>query len=73
MLAISLDTSKTDWKNEITRTKYSWNNCNENKGWDSKVALDYYLFATPTMILLDQNKKIIKQPTTLVELKLLLK
>lgn len=36
--------------------------------FDSEIANDYNLFATPSMFLIDENHKIIAKPTTIGEL-----
>ena len=69
IIAISLDSKKEDWKNFLNNKNYNWINCSELKGWDSKVAIDYNIYATPTMILLDKDKNIIAKPRTVTELK----
>ncbi len=68
VLAISLDTSKADWLKFVKENKLSWTNLCDLKGWRNKAALDYYIYATPTMILLDKNKKIIGRPSTVDDL-----
>lgn len=62
VVAISLDTSITNYGEYLSNKNFTWTNCIEQKGWDSKVAKDYYLFATPTIILLDKKKKIVAKP-----------
>ncbi len=69
ILAISLDEDESVWKKTIIEGEYNWLNYSEQKGWDSKVAQDYYLYATPTMLLLDKKKKIIAKPLTVEQLK----
>jgi hypothetical protein len=69
VIAISIDISKTDWLNFIKANKLDWLNVSDLKGWDSKAALDYYIYATPTMFLIDKNRKIIAKPTTIDEIK----
>ncbi len=69
IIAISLDTNKEDWINFLNNKNYTWINCSELKGWESKVAIDYNIYATPTMILLNQNNEIIAKPRTVNELK----
>lgn len=32
--------------------------------WNSKPVLDYYVFGTPTMFILDQNNKIVLRPNS---------
>ena len=38
-------------------------------GQDGTVASDYYIYATPTMFLLDKEKRILGKPTSFEELK----
>lgn len=69
IVAVSLDKEKSEWDKALTEKNYSWINCCDFKGWDSKVAVDYNVYATPTMFLLDKDKKIVSKPITLIELK----
>jgi len=73
VMAISLDTNIVSWVDFIKRGGYNWINCAEFAGWDGKAAQDYYIYATPTMLLLDKDKKIIGKPKTIKELNKLLK
>ncbi|MBL7111130.1 MAG: redoxin domain-containing protein [Bacteroidales bacterium] len=67
VLAISIDTSTSEWRNKLAEYELPWINCNENGGWSGKVAIDYNLYATPTMFILDRNLKILAKPVTLYE------
>lgn len=62
IIYISLDTD------EKTFTKFSkefpWLSYCDLQGWESKVAKDYYVFSTPTMFLLDKNRKILIRPVS---------
>jgi len=69
VLAVSIDTSRTDWLNFVQNKKLDWLNVSDLEGWDGTAAIDYYLYATPTMFLIDKNRKIIAKPTTVEELK----
>lgn len=70
VLAISLDTSKTDWLNFIQNNKLgNLLNVSDLKGWNGKSANDYFIYATPTMFLINSEKKIISKPLTFDELK----
>ena len=69
IMAISLDTDKEEWMAALQEGEYTWINASELKGWDSQVAIDYNIYATPTMFLLDRDKKILAKPITLKELK----
>ena len=73
VVAISLDTKKADWITFIINNPSNFINLCDLNGWDSKIATDYFLNATPTMFLLDANKKIIGKPTTFEELQALIK
>ncbi|MCD4729534.1 MAG: TlpA family protein disulfide reductase, partial [Bacteroidales bacterium] len=73
ILAISLDTEKEEWVNAVELLDFTWTNCSELKGWDSKVAIDYNVYATPTMFLLDKKKNILAKPITFNELNAALK
>jgi thiol-disulfide isomerase/thioredoxin len=72
ILAISLDSKQEDWIKFIDDNKLEFTNLNNPNGWDGTTASDYFIYATPTMFLLDSEKKIIGKPTNLVELKDLL-
>lgn len=69
VLSISLDTSKTDWINFVRTNKLgNLINLSDLNGWKSKAAKDYFIYATPTMFLLNYERKIIYKPITFDEL-----
>lgn len=69
VLAVSIDTSKADWMSFIKTNKLDWMNASDLKCWDGKTAKDYFIYATPTMLLLDKEKKFIKIVIDLKDLK----
>lgn len=69
VVAISLDEDREAWVNYIKDTGFDWVNISDLQGWDSQAAQDYFIYATPTMFLLDTQGKIIGKPLTLNELK----
>lgn len=69
VITISLDTDKEEWLTALKANNYTWLNTCELKGWDSQVAIDYNIYATPTMFLLDKKKLIVSKPITFNELK----
>jgi len=73
ILAISLDSVEEEWANAVELLNFTWTNCSELKGWDSQVAIDYNVYATPTMFLLDKKKNILAKPITYNELDAVLK
>ncbi len=62
IVAISIDKDPKEYQKALDQGKYPWINYSELKGWDCSIAYDYGIRATPTMILIDQNKKIIGKP-----------
>ncbi len=69
VLAISIDTSDIDYSQAISTHATSWINYAELKGWDSKAVIDYSIYATPTMFILDRNRKILARPVTIADLR----
>ena len=73
IFAISLDTSEEAWKKKISELGIeSWYNLSDFREWESKVAIDYNVFATPTLFLIDENLKIIGKAESFNKLKKLL-
>ena len=54
---ISIDTDKTAFESKYKEAPFI-TYC-DGKGWETQAAKDYYIFATPTYILLDQDLKIL--------------
>jgi len=69
VIAISIDTNKTDWMNFITRNKFKWINACDLKGWSSPAANEYYLYATPSLFVIDNQRKIIAKPYLIEDIK----
>ena len=57
MVYISIDTDKTAFESKYKEAPFI-TYC-DGKGWETQAAKDYYIFATPTYILLDQDLKIL--------------
>ncbi len=73
VFAISLDTNRNAWTSFIKKEKLNWINVSELKGYSGKAEDEYNVYATPTMYLLDRDKKIIAKPITWRELEQALK
>lgn len=69
LIAISIDTVKTNWSNYIQEMKLPWINAHEPLGWEGKSASDYNIYATPTIFILDRKRIIRAKPLTYRELK----
>ena len=57
---ISLDTQKSEFNTFVK--DFPWISSADFKGWETKAAIDYSVFGTPTMYLLDKNHKILLKP-----------
>jgi len=68
IVAVSLDSSRVNWLNFVKDNALNFLNVSDLKGWNGKEAGDYFIYATPTMFILDSNKKIIGKPLTFEEL-----
>jgi thiol-disulfide isomerase/thioredoxin len=63
VVSISLDMDKGEWKKFIKENGLSkWLNYCDGEGWKSDVVKLYNIYSTPTMFLLDKDKKIIAKP-----------
>ena len=67
ILAISLDTTKEDWSGFVKANCPDLLNVYDLKGWEGKASIDYFIFATPTMFVVDKDCKIIGKPMTYEE------
>lgn len=76
VVAVSLDETETEvkkWEEKVVSLA-GWKNLRGEAGVRSKVANDYFILATPVMVLLDsKTKEIVAMPTTANELKTALK
>ncbi len=69
VFTVSIDTVVADWQRFSEVFDPSWINTHEPMGWEGKSAEDYNIYATPTMFLLDRERRIIARPFTLRELR----
>lgn len=68
VFAVSIDTSNNDWLNFVRTYNFNWLNVSDLKGWDGKAMLDYDVYATPSMFLIDKRLKLIAKPSSIEEL-----
>jgi peroxiredoxin len=69
IIAISLDTSLTEWHKAVVRAGFeTFYNLSDLREWDGEVTMNYNVYATPTMFLIDSNRNIIARPVTFYEL-----
>jgi thiol-disulfide isomerase/thioredoxin len=68
VIPISLDDDKTAIQLAVKELKIPWPILVDYKKWSSQAAIDYNIYATPTMLLLDGDNKILAKPMNLEEL-----
>lgn len=70
IITISIDTSESEWKSKVTELGIeSWHNLSDLKGWDGEVTAKYNIYATPTLIFIGKDRKIISLPVKFEEFK----
>ena len=69
VVAISLDSSKPEWQAAVKSLEIeSWTNLSDLKKWDGEVVMNYNIYATPTMFIIDKERKILAKPLTIQDL-----
>ncbi|HYW96569.1 MAG TPA: TlpA disulfide reductase family protein [Bacteroidales bacterium] len=66
---VSIDTSFVDWEKFLRENHLPGVNVHEPEGWEGKVARQFNIYATPTMFILDKNRKILAKPITFNDFK----
>ena len=72
VVAISLDDDKTAYETAIQKFPSFIHDCDFKK-WDGKAVNDYYVYGTPTLVLLDKDKKIVNKFSSFEQLETFLK
>ena len=65
VVAFSLDTNDKVWHKFIEDNNLNWINASDFKSWKSKIAVDYSIYATPTILVLNKNMKIVSKPLSM--------
>ena len=69
IIAISIDTNRTDWLQFLISNHLEFTNVCDLKGWSGKAANDYFIYATPTLFLLNKKLEILAKPAGIEELR----
>jgi len=69
VLSISIDTSASDYSSALAAQANGWINYSDFNGWDTQAAIDYSIYATPSMFLLDKNRTILARPVSVGDLR----
>ena len=72
VVAISIDSVQADYQKYIDSNKFRWIQYCDLKAWETQAAIDYGVYVTPHMFLLDHRKRILGRPADLLELEILL-
>ncbi len=72
VVAIGIEDDRQMWIDHLNRGGYDWINYSSLQRWECPVVTDYRLVGTPTMILLDSDKRFIDEPTRIRALNRLL-
>ncbi len=64
IVAISLDKKAEELQQYLDENECSFINACDYQGWDTPAAIDYHIYSTPTLFLLDKDKTIIGRPET---------
>ena len=73
VVAISMDTMEAYFQIMYDQLRPTWITAREPLGWLGKVPSDYYVYATPSMFLLDRDQVILSRPAGLRQLQRVLK
>jgi thiol-disulfide isomerase/thioredoxin len=67
-VGVSVDNDRGDWLKALEEKQVDWPNVAELRGWDGKTATEYYVYATPTLFLVNNELEIVAKPGSLDEL-----
>lgn len=73
IFSVSIDSSKSDYQSYIEKLDLKWVNACDLKGWDTQSAIDYGVYVSPNLFLLDEHKVVIARPSGMPELMDLIK
>ncbi|MGQ8337788.1 peroxiredoxin family protein [Sunxiuqinia sp. A32] len=69
IFAISLDSVRSKWKRMVYELQIeSWINMTDLESWDGTTALQYNIFKTPTIFIVDEKQVILSKPQTISEI-----
>ncbi len=68
VIAVSVDDSEKQLKDKIKETGYNWTFIGELMGWEGPVINEYGVAATPTIFILNKDKKIVAKPLSKAEI-----
>ncbi len=73
VFSVSLDDNINAWEKAVKKDKITWQQVNDNGGWDARTARQWYIQALPTTFLIDKDGKLMAMDLTEKELENVLK
>ncbi|HLF14152.1 MAG TPA: thioredoxin family protein [Bacteroidota bacterium] len=67
VLGVSLDTDRDGWLGLVRQERLGWLSVSDLLGWISPVSRNYHIYATPTMVVVDNEMRMIAAPATVEE------
>jgi peroxiredoxin len=62
IVAVSVDSERSELEAYLQENNLPWKTICQCEGWDGSIAVDYAVFATPLMIIVDKNMRIVAKP-----------
>jgi peroxiredoxin len=69
ILAISIDEKREEWGKVVKDFNMNWLNVSDLKGWSGKASEEYFIYATPTMFLVDKEKRVESKPLSIEDVR----
>ncbi len=70
LYTVSIDENEADWSEYVLMNDLPGVNTYVAEGWDSNVAREYNLYATPTIFILNKNLEILEKPVSFREVEI---
>lgn len=67
VVGVSLDSDRGEWTGFIRENDLSWISLSDLRGWGGETARKYFIYATPTMVVIDGEGRVVGVPGTVEE------
>jgi hypothetical protein len=69
VIAVGLENNRNEWLGFVREQRPPWHSVSDLLGWNSPLVEGYRIYATPTMVLVDKEMRLIAAPRTVKEAK----
>ncbi len=69
VIAVALDNNRSEWLAFVREARASWHSVSDLLGWNSPLVDGYKIYATPTMVVVDKEMRMIAAPRTVDDAK----